>query len=281
MATAISASYLNIPVAHIQGGEMTGSIDEKVRHAVTKLSSLHFVANKHAERRVKMMGENPEYIFVTGCPSIDLACEILKNTIVNFEFYLKYKGIGNPIDLSKDYIVVMQHPDTTEYDYAYDQMWETLMAIYELKIPAMLFWPNMDAGSEKTSKAIRVFRERYSPDFIHFLKNMEPEDFLRLLISSKGIIGNSSVGIRECSFLGVPAVNIGDRQKGRERGWNIIDVGHDRREIMKAVETHFRNGSKYESCQLYGEGNAGKKIADILIKTNPPVKKIFMENFKS
>ncbi len=279
IATAIAASYLNIPVVHIQGGEITGSIDEKVRHAVTKLSSLHFVSNEHAERRVKMMGENPEFIFTTGCPSIDLAAEVMKNPLIKFDFYSKYGGVGAPVDLSKDYIVVMQHSDTTEYSLAYEQMKETLDAIYDMQIQTVLFWPNMDAGSDKVSKAIRIFRETHHPDFIYFLKNMEPEDFLRLLINSKGIVGNSSVGIRECSFLGVPSVNIGTRQVGRERGWNVIDVNHNKKEIIKATETHFKNGNKYKSCHLYGDGKAGKRIANILMKVDAPIKKIFIENF--
>jgi len=280
IATAIAASYLNIPVAHIQGGEITGSIDEKVRHAVTKLSSLHFVANEHAARRVKMMGENPQFIFTTGCPSIDLANEVMKNPSLNIEeFYSKYRGVGTPVDLNKDFIVIMQHPDTTEYDSAFEQMKETLEAIYELRIPTILFWPNMDAGSDKVSKAIRIFRENYNSDFIFFLKNIDPENFLRLLIHSKCIVGNSSVGIRECSFLGVPAVNIGLRQNGRERGGNIIDVNYNKQEIIKAVETHFKNGSKYESSHLYGDGKAGERIATILAKEKLPVKKSFMENF--
>lgn len=279
MATAIAASYLNIPVAHIQGGEITGSIDERVRHAVTKLSSLHFVANEHAARRVKMMGEDPQFIFTTGCPSIDLAIEVMKDTSLNIEFYSKYRGVGTPVDINKDFIVVIQHPDTTEYDSAFEQMKETLEAIHELRIPTILFWPNMDAGSDKVSKAIRVFRESYTPDFIYFLKNMDPENFLRLLIHSKCIVGNSSVGIRECSFLGVPAVNIGPRQNGRERAGNVIDVNYNKQEIIKAVETHFKNASKYESSLLYGDGKAGERIAVILTKENLPFKKTFMENF--
>ena len=282
IATAIAASYLNIPLVHIQGGEVTGSIDEKVRHAITKLSSFHFVSNQKAYNRVRVMGENPDCIFTTGCPSIDLAAEVLLNSPkIDFDFYEKYKGVGNPIDLNNDYIVVMQHPVTTEYTSAANQMLETLKSIETMRIPTLLFWPNMDAGSDKISKEIRVFREKHTnTDFIYFLKNVEPEDFLRLLINSKGIIGNSSVGIRECSYLGVPCVNVGNRQNGRSRAFNVIDVSYSYKDIIDAAEIHFKQGAKYDSSCIYGDGKAGEKIAEIIMNRNISINKVFIDNFK-
>ena len=122
----------------------------------------------------------------------------------------------------------MQHPVTTEYEEARKQVDETLYAVKDSSLPVLWFWPNVDAGSDGTSKGIRVFREKEKPANFHFFRNMLPEDFLRLLCGSTAIVGNSSVAIRECSFLGVPAVNIGSRQTGRERGRNVIDVDHDR-----------------------------------------------------
>jgi len=280
IATAIAASYLNIPVAHIQGGELTGSIDEKVRHAVTKLSNIHFVANENAARRVSMMGEDSRFIYVTGCPSVDLAADVLNNPDFGFDFYSKYKGVGEYVDLEQDFIIAMQHPVTTEYTDSYGQIKETLAAITELKMPTILLWPNVDAGSDKVSKAIRQFREIENPNFVYFLKNLEPEDFLRLLIKSKGIVGNSSVGIRECSFLGVPTVNIGNRQAKRDRAENVIDVGYDRREIMSAIRTHLNNGSKYPQSFLYGTGQAGKNIVGILSEIEPSSHKSFVDNIE-
>lgn len=279
ISTAIAASYLNIPVAHIQGGEVSGSIDEKVRHAVTKFSTLHFVANKFAAKRVRMMGEADENIYVTGCPSIDLAREIRDNPdIMNTKYlYSKYGGSGDQVDVDKDFIVVLQHPVTTQHESAYQQMHETLLAVHETRVPAVILWPNMDAGSDGTSKAIRMFKERNNNRNIRFFRNFAPEDFLSLLMKSRCIVGNSSVGIRECSFLGVPAVNIGLRQEGRERGANVIDVPHSKDEIVKALDKHFRNGNRYPSTDLYGDGRAGEKIAQILAEANPKSEKRFME----
>ncbi len=263
IATAIAASYMNLSVAHVQGGEITGSIDEKVRHAVTKLSNLHFVSTQRAASRVIGMGEEPATVFVTGCPSIDLAAEVLRSPALDFDPFLKYGGVGVPVDLSSGYIVVMQHPVTTEDRQARDQTLETLNAVVDAGLPALWFWPNVDAGSDGTSNAIRSFRERNQPKNIHFFKNMAPADFLRLLFSSRCLVGNSSVGIRECSFLGVPVVNVGTRQVGRDRGHNVIDVGYGRDDIRTGIRTAVEN-ERPTGVALYGDGRAGERIADLL-----------------
>jgi len=260
LATAIAASYMNIPLAHVQGGEVTGSIDEKVRHAVTKLSDLHFVATERAAERVVRMGEDPATVFVTGCPSIDLAAAVLDDPELDFDPFSKYGGVGPSFDISGGYLVVMQHPVTTEYEEARQQITETLWAVHDSGIPAFWFWPNVDAGSDGTSKGIRVFRETHGSSRIHFFRNMAPEDFLRFIYNSRCIVGNSSVGIRECSFLGVPAINIGSRQAGRERGANVEDVDYDRRSIKAAIQKQVENG-RYPSSSLYGDGSAGPRIA--------------------
>jgi UDP-hydrolysing UDP-N-acetyl-D-glucosamine 2-epimerase len=264
LATAVSATYMNIPVAHVQGGEITGSIDEKVRHAVTKLADLHLVSTPQAADRVIRMGEDPSTVAVTGCPSIDLAIEILEDPRLHFDPIQRYGGVGPTLDLTKGYVVVMQHPVTTEYEYARAQILETLHAVNELGIPALWFWPNVDAGSDGTSSGIRQFREAERPKQMHFFKNMAPTDFLRLLYNSRCLIGNSSVGVRECSFLGVPVVNIGSRQSGRDRGGNLLDVDADRRAIMAATRHHLANGGRYPADKLYGDGRAGVRIADVL-----------------
>lgn len=263
LATAAAASYMNIPVAHIQGGEVTGSVDEKVRHAVTKLANLHFVSTEKSRERVIRMGEEPGAVFMTGCPSIDLASSLANNPPPVFDPFDKYGGVGDSVDLDAGYLVVMQHPVTTEYQEALEDVTETLHAVRDAGLPALWFWPNVDAGSDGTSKGIRRFRETEHPTNIHFFKNMLPLDFLQLLDKSRGIVGNSSVGIRECAFLGVPAVNIGTRQTGRERGKNVIDVPYDRARIGEAIRAHLRNG-KCPSDPVYGDGAAGKRIAALL-----------------
>ena len=263
LANAVAASYMNIPVVHIQGGEVTGSIDEKVRHAVTKLSNLHLVSTKVAAERVLKLGEEPDTVVVTGCPSIDIAAEVAAQPALDFDPFVKYGGVGPQTDLSKGYLVVMQHPVTTEYEEARQQVDETLYAVTAIGLPVLWFWPNVDAGSDGTSKGIRVFREREKPENLHLFRNMFPEDFLRVLVHSTAIVGNSSVAIRECSFLGVPAVNIGSRQLGRERGNNVIDVPHDRTAIAAAISEHMRRG-RPAADHLYGDGRAGERIADCL-----------------
>ncbi|MBW3596635.1 MAG: UDP-N-acetylglucosamine 2-epimerase (hydrolyzing) [Planctomycetes bacterium] len=263
LATAVAAAYMNIPLAHIQGGEITGSIDEKVRHAVTKLADLHLVASQPAAERVVRMGEARNRVYVTGCPSIDLAEEIRQDSALNFDPLARYGGVGAAVDLSQGYLVVLQHPVTTECDEALAQITETLYAVKDVDLPILWFWPNVDAGSDATSKGIRRFRELENPANFHFFKHMDSKDFLRLLSNSRGIVGNSSVAIRECSYLGVPAVNIGTRQNGRDRGRNVIDVPHERQAIRAAVESLVTRGRAPRDT-LYGEGNAGRRIADVL-----------------
>ncbi|MFH2012802.1 MAG: UDP-N-acetylglucosamine 2-epimerase [Pseudomonadota bacterium] len=262
IATAISSSYLNIPLVHIQGGEITGSIDERVRHSITKLSDYHLVSNKSSLERVIKMGEEPERVFITGCPSIDLAKKISENP-ERFNPFPKYGGVGAIFDVNKPYIVLLQHPVTTEYEMAREQMWRTLMAVNSIDIHCMVFWPNLDAGSDGTSKAIRIFREIYRDNTMHFFKNIPPEDFLRVLLNSTCIVGNSSVAIRECSFMGVPAVNIGSRQNGRDRGRNVLDVSSDIEQIKDAINKQLSNG-RYPGENIYGKGRAGENIADLL-----------------
>lgn len=264
ISTAIAASYMNIPLAHIQGGEVTGNIDEKVRHAVTKLSDVHLVASEKARERVIKMGEEPHTVYLTGCPSIDLAEEVLVRPELNFDPYKVYGGVGAAFDYRNGYLVVMQHPVTTEYTEAKSHAEETLEAIKELNHPTFWFWPNVDAGSDGTSKAIRSFRERNKELPIHFFKNMESTDFLRFIKNSKVLIGNSSVGIREAGFLGIPVVNIGSRQNGRERGPNVLDVGYSKDEIVKGIRTQLDLGKPYSSSHTYGDGKAGERIAQIL-----------------
>jgi UDP-hydrolysing UDP-N-acetyl-D-glucosamine 2-epimerase len=272
LATAVAASYMNIPVSHVQGGEVTGSIDDKVRHAVTKLSNLHLVATRQAAHRVIRMGEDPSMVHVTGCPSVDLAAEILVDPTLSFEPFEKYGGVGSAVDISKGYLVVLQHPVTTEYKVARDQIVETLFAVHRSGLPALWFWPNVDAGSDGTSNGIRSFRELERQSNIHFFKNMAPTDFLRLIYNSRCLVGNSSVGIREGSFLGVPVVNIGSRQTGRERGSNVLDVPCDRTQILDAIQKQFKNGH-YLSDSLYGDGRTGKRIAKLLAEMPSVVEK--------
>lgn len=272
ISTAIAAAYMNIPLVHVQGGEVTGNIDEKVRHAITKLADVHFVSNEDAKRRLVKMGEVEENIYVTGCPSIDLAASI-KNTEISFNPFDKYKGVGAQFDYTRGYLVVMQHPVTTEYKEAKEQVLQLLKVIHELNIPTFWFWPNVDAGSDGTSNGIRTYRELNALPNIHFFKNMEGKDFLKLIKQSSCLIGNSSVGIREASYLGVPVVNIGKRQNKRLRGHNVKDVNHDKAEIKNAI-LHQLNHGTYDGEELYGNGSSGKTIAKLLAHIELNIEKV-------
>ena len=171
--------------------------------------------------------------------------------------------MGNISNWESGYLVVLQHPVTTEINQTSNNIRVTLDAINDLDIPTFWFWPNVDAGSDETSNKIRCFRENKNPSNIMFFKNMEPKDFLRLLINSKCLVGNSSVGIRESSFLGIPVVNIGSRQDGRQRGFGVIDCNYSTKEIKSSIKKQLK-AVKYERQLIYGQGDAGKKIAEIL-----------------
>lgn len=263
MATAIAATYMNIPLAHIQGGEVTGNIDEKVRHAITKLADYHFVASENAKQRVIQLGENPDMVFNTGCPSIDIAQEVAKYSKLTFNPYEKYGGVGSQPILDDGFIVVMQHPVTNEYQDSRKHIEATLRAIQKIDKPTLWFWPNVDAGADGTSTGIRAFREKYKMDNVHFFKNMEAADFLNLLNSSLCLVGNSSVGIRECAYLGVPVVNIGSRQNRRDRGNNVVDIDYEESAIISAITSILSNKIR-ETSSIYGGGDAGEQIATLL-----------------
>lgn len=262
ISTAIAASYMNIPLAHLQGGEVTGNIDEKVRHAITKLADYHFVATNDAFQRLVKLGEAEDSIYNTGCPSIDLAVPILSKNRLSFNPYHKYGGVGQEPEFKNGYIVVMQHPNTTVLDQNRAHIEETLKAIDELKIPAFWFWPNIDAGADGTSTGIRAYREYHDLEHVHFFKNMSSEDFLELIFNAKALVGNSSVGLREASFLGVPVINIGNRQHRRLRAENVIDVEPETTAIKQVVNLQIQK--KYSKSELYGNGNSGEKITEIL-----------------
>jgi UDP-hydrolysing UDP-N-acetyl-D-glucosamine 2-epimerase len=263
ISVSIAAAYQNIPLVHVQGGEITGSIDEKVRHANTKFADIHLVSNKKAGENVIKLGEDPAYVFNTGCPSIDIAKQVLKNPVLDFNPYVKYGGLGTRPNYEKGYVVVMQHPVTTEFNEAKFQIEETLEAIKSLSIATFWFSPNADAGSDIVSTSIRHYRSHRKMSNVHFFENMVPADFLKLVYNAKCLIGNSSMGIRECSFLGIPVINVGSRQNGRERGKNVIDVDYDKQQIEVAIK-HWMNQPRPQQSFVYGKGNAGQKMAKIL-----------------
>lgn len=258
LATAMAGSYTNVPVIHVQGGEVTGSIDDRVRNAVTCLSDVHFVATQNAAQRVIGLGADPVAVWAVGCPSVDLAAR--ECGPLNFDPF-SFGGVGPKFNESA-YLVVLQHPDTTGYARAATEMAETLEGVLASGLPAFCFWPNADAGSLESAAELRRWREANPEAPVHFFRNLPPERFLRLVFNSIALVGNSSCGIRECSYMGVPAVNVGSRQAGRERGPNVIDVSPRHAMVAEAIEAARKRPR--ERCYLYGDGHAGEEIAEIL-----------------
>lgn len=265
---AMSAAYMNIAVAHVEGGEVTGSIDESIRHAITKLSHLHFPASDEAAGRIERMGEQPASIHVVGASSMDILRRLNLDDLDPVREYQKEYGVGPMIDLeSRKYLTVIQHPVTTEYDENLLHVTETIQALNELGMPTVWVMPNMDAGSDRINKAIRRYRESEGSRRTHFFKSLPIEYYGPLLKNSACILGNSSSGIREAAYLGTPSVNIGTRQNGRQRGRNVVDVGYHASEIINAVRRQIEVGC-YEPDNLYGDGYAAEKIIRAL-KTAP------------
>lgn len=279
MATAVAASYMNIFLAHTQGGEVTGSIDESVRHAVTKLAHIHFPATELAAKNIIRMGERPETVHCTGCPSIDEIANL--DLSRSPEIFRRNLGVGAELDPDQPYLVVLQHPVTTEYGSGLDQIGATLRAVAKIIDEgvcgqAVWLWPNVDAGSDDISKGLRRYREKYPEKRIRFYRNFSVEDYARLIRNAACLVGNSSSALREGSFLGVPAVNIGTRQQGRECGQNVIHadygVGYDESAIVEAIRKQVGRG-RYDRSTLFGDGRAGSRIADILAKTDLRIQK--------
>jgi UDP-hydrolysing UDP-N-acetyl-D-glucosamine 2-epimerase len=262
MATALAATYMNIPLAHTMGGEVSGNIDESIRHAVTKFAHIHFPACTDAAERIVRMGEDPETVHTVGCPRMDLVAEVLAEPH-NGLSDLFARGVGGTFTLDEPFLLVSQHPVTTEYGDGERQISETLRALQQLELPAIVLWPNADAGAEHIARGIRKFREHEDDSRLHFFKNLPTDDYIQLMQRTACLIGNSSSAIREGSFIGTPSVNIGARQDGRQRGSNVLDVGYDRGEIADAVAQQVEHGS-YGHEPIYGDGHAGERIADVL-----------------
>ena len=274
LCATLAAAYMNIPIAHTMGGEVSGTIDESIRHVVTKLSHIHFPATKDAAKRIEMMGEVKKNIFLVGCPRIDLVKEILKikNTDELLNTTLNQDGVGDKIDVSKPFLIVSQHPVTTEYDDSEKHIIETLKAVSQTNLQSIILWPNPDAGSGLISRGIRKWREKFYSNKMRFFKNLEIETYVQLMKKTTCLVGNSSSGIREGAYIGVPVVNIGTRQSKREQYYNVISCKNKSKDIFKSIMKQVRHG-KYKRSTIYGNGNASKKIANILSKVKVSIQK--------
>jgi UDP-hydrolysing UDP-N-acetyl-D-glucosamine 2-epimerase len=276
LAASIAASLMNIFVAHIQGGEVTGTIDEHIRHAITKLSHAHFPSTADANERIIKIGEHSGSVFNFGCPSADellsvpeLSFENLKNKIFKYAKKEEWKKAFN-----ENFILIVQHPVTTEYRDVRENMLELLKALKKFSNSMILLWPNIDAGSEEIVKEIKKF-EREKGDNVGLFPNFPLEVFVNIVRRARVMVGNSSSGVREACYFGTPVVNVGTRQDGRQRTNNVIDVGYDAESITGAIESQLK-ADRYKPQYIYGQGNSGKRIADTLasIDVNNIQKKI-------
>ena len=268
-AVTVAAAHMNIPVAHIQGGEVTGSIDESIRHAMSKFAHIHFPATELSKQRLIKMGENPGSIYVVGCPSID----VLVNTP-----YLPKEDIEKEfgVDLSRPVVMMIQHPVTTECMSSFDQINETIAAVRELDIQAVALLPNNDAGYSNIIHELKSSGIKWYPD-------LPTVKFVNLFRNVWALAGNSSAGIHETPTLKIPAINIGTRQKGRERAGNVLDVPYDRNEIKSAIkkalfDEDFRTAVK-SMPNPYGDGTSAKKIVSLLrsVPLEGVIQKVFYE----
>jgi GDP/UDP-N,N'-diacetylbacillosamine 2-epimerase (hydrolysing) len=275
LAIAMAAAYLNKTIAHIEGGDVTGSIDESVRHAITKLAHLHFVTNADAHRRVLAMGEDPNYVFNTGSLDVEMASQ-LTGAIANDT--LNRYGVGDGIDLTRPFVLVIQHPVTTEADNG-PHLEETLGAILQLGIPAVWIWPNPDAGTGEMSERLRHFRERAGRQAhaMRFITDVPVADFIALLRVTACLVGNSSAGIKECSYLGTPVVDVGSRQQGRLRAHNVAHVAYERGAIAEAIRRQINHG-RYPASDVYYRPGASDAIVGVLAGATLYTQKRFCDN---
>jgi UDP-hydrolysing UDP-N-acetyl-D-glucosamine 2-epimerase len=276
LATAIAASYMNICLIHTQGGELTGSIDESVRHAVTKLAHIHFPATEEASRIILQMGECSRLVKVVGCPSIDL---LRKASLIREPgMFMNCGGVGAEIADGDPYLLVVFHPVTTEYAEMELQIRVLLDAVTNvattLKSKVVWLWPNADAGSDIISSQIRRYREYGFDSLVRFFKNFSPENYAGILSNASCAIGNSSSFIREGSFLGVPAVMVGSRQRARERAENVIDVEFNFEDLVKGISKQAKRGP-LPSSKIYGDGNAAERMLDFIRTADVRVQKQF------
>jgi UDP-hydrolysing UDP-N-acetyl-D-glucosamine 2-epimerase len=253
LAIASVAAIANVPIAHIQGGELSGTIDESVRHAVSKLAHIHFPATRVSADRLIRMGENPEHVHVVGCPGTDLLLRVDAS-----------KPPGFP---KEPYVLVLLHPVTTEWENSAEQLRHLSQSLFALDMPIVWIGPNHDAGSMGVADA-KVWP---------FFRSTVPHaDFVRLMANAAVMVGNSSAGIREACYFGTPVVDIGSRQQGRERGGNVLHADWNTKAIRWAIDIQIRHG-RYKPERLFGDGTAGKQIAKVLAGPLPPLQKRFFE----
>ncbi len=272
LGVAVTASLMQIPLVHLQGGEISGSIDDKVRDANSKLADFHLTTNDFTANRLSQMGEDEARIKIVGCPSVDLVSETIANPR-QLSSSLDLGGVGAEFDLSQPFGIIMYHPDTLDEDQTLNWVNAIIDLVDVSNMNWFWFWPNPDHGTSAISKAIRIARENNRLRNVRYVINVEPEIFISMALKSVVLIGNSSFGIREASFIGLPVINIGHRQRGRQKSENVAEIGMvgSLKELESLLEKQISNG-RFSRSTLYGDGRAGYKSAQELLAWNPSIK---------
>lgn len=269
LGAAIAAAYMNLCLVHVQGGEVSGSIDESARHAISKFAHYHFPSTARSRDYLIRMGERPSTILGTGCPGSDIARTMDRRLDGGI---LMTQGSGARIDVSRDFMLVLFHPTTTGYGGERAQMEQLLAALDRVARPTILLWPNIDAGSDHISKAIRVYRDQHRITWLRTMTNLPPEDYLKVLANAACATGNSSSFVRDASYFGTPVVLVGARQDGRETSEHVMPCPPEAGAIERAVRAQLAHG-RYAPSALYGDGYVSRRIADALATLEPYAQK--------
>jgi UDP-hydrolysing UDP-N-acetyl-D-glucosamine 2-epimerase len=269
LAAALAAAFMNKCIVHLQGGEVSGSIDESTRHAISKFAQYHVPATRRAADYLVRMGEHPRHILSVGCPSSDIARTLQVNLTADD---INAAGSGARIDPVQPFLLVLFHPVTTAFGGEGGQMQQLLEALAQTARPTLLLWPNIDAGADHISKTIRRFREQNRPSWLRVITNLQPETYLQVLARTTCAIGNSSSFVRDAGYFGTPVVLVGDRQNGREHDVHVRPVGVTSTEILKTIRAQLEHG-RYAPSTLYGDGYVSGRIAEALVSLQPYVQK--------
>jgi UDP-hydrolysing UDP-N-acetyl-D-glucosamine 2-epimerase len=269
LAAALAAVYMNVPLVHLQGGEVSGSIDESARHAITKLAQFHYPATARSAEYLLRMGERSDTILGVGCPSGDIVRGF--NSLLDPRV-LNTRGSGAEIDPAEPFLLAIFHPVTTEFGTEVEQVEALLEALDQLGMPTLMLWPNIDSGSDHISKTIRVFRSRQELPWLRTITNLDPENFLAVLARAACAVGNSSSFVRDASFLGTPIVLVGSRQDGREWAEHVTRVEPKSADIATAIRLQLDHG-QYPPSDLYGDGAVADRVVKALVELDPYVQK--------
>ena len=272
LALAQAALCMNVRIAHLEGGEVSGSIDERIRHAISKLAHLHFPANPDAAARLEKMGEPKDAILTVGTPSLDLIAALDLDDTKPAGAFVGANGIGAKIDLTAPFLTVSFHPVVTEYGAAQEQYAQLAEVVRQVGLPTVWILPNLDAGAHDAEAIVDALISDPDAPPVTRLGSVPIEHYVTLLANAAALVGNTSSGLREGAFLGTPVVNIGSRQTGRARGRNVKDVGHGVVSILSAAREQIDHG-RYPRDTLYGDGNSGQKIAAALAEVWPSLDK--------